>query len=148
MEHFIPIFLLLILFQSLFAIVQVLRYQKEIKAIKGPERILGVGARKNGIGAGSLFIVALNKQTLTIEECRKMKGITVFSLFKEQPEYIGMTLEELRNLGLEEDARMNEKYRVKHPYDPETADKRKGAIIQAVEVIERQLRRLNARESG
>lgn len=142
MRQFIPVFLMILLSQSLMSVVQVVRYQREIKAVKGSGRILGVGARKNGLKAGSLFLVALNKETLMVEECRKMKGATVFCSFKEEPQYVGLSLNQLRALGMEEDARINGKYRKKHPYDPDAADKKKGTVIQAVEILERQICRL------
>lgn len=142
MRQFIPVFLMILLSQSIMAMIQVMRYQKEIQAVKSSGRILGVGARKNGLKAGSLFLVALNKETLMVEECRKMRGATVFCAFKEEPQYVGLSLEQLRALGMEEDARINGKYRKKHPYDPNAADKKKGSVIQAVEILERQIYRM------
>ena len=146
MKQYIPIFLAIILIQSILSMYQVTLYKKEINKIRGGTRFLGVGARRGGLKGGRLLLVAMNRDTLIVEECRQMKGITVFSAFKELPEYIGLTLEELRVLGLEEDARINKRYRQKHPYNPIGMDKRKGAIIQAVEVIDRQLARMKEKK--
>ena len=52
---------------------------------------------------------------------------------------LGMSLSDLKSIGLEEDAWEFRRRRRKHPYNPEEMTKKKGALIQAVEAIEKRL---------
>jgi hypothetical protein len=64
----------------------------------------------------------------------------IFSRFEELGEYAGLSLKELRNIGIARDA-MDLGWRRKwRPYKPDVPDKKKGALIQAVEAVERYLR--------
>jgi glucitol operon activator protein len=70
-----------------------------------------------------------------------MRGLTVFARFGDVKEYSGLSLEELRRIGIEKDAKEMKWYRRRHPYNPAVLSKKKGALIQAVEAVDKYLQR-------
>lgn len=125
--------------QMLLSITQVRRYQKTLKQVLGTG-LIGIGQRKGGIKSGEILILSYDRQNGRIVHCKSMSGLTIFATFKDIPEYIGLSLAEIREIGIELDAVQLKRYRKKHPYDPNTLSKKKGALIQAVEAIELRLR--------
>lgn len=137
-------FLFLILFvvmvlQALLTVMQARRYQKTLKQVLGTG-LLGVGQRKGGVKSGEILILSYDRQTGRVVQCKSMRGYTIFARFKDIPEYIGLSLAEIRQIGVELDAVQMKRYRKKHPYDPSALSKKKGALIQAVEAIELRMR--------
>lgn len=126
---------LLMTVQSLMAARQVQGYKKAIDALKG-KGLLGIGARKGILKAGQIVIVSLDRAEGKINGCKILRGITVFEKFKDATEYIGLTLDQLREIAIKEDAEINKKMRIKKPYDPTVPDRKKAALIQAVEAID------------
>jgi len=102
---------------------------------------LGVGQRKGIVRAGELLILVYNRHEDMVVSVQSMKGYTIFAGFRERKEYTGLSLEELRCKAIEKDSREMKWYRKKHPYDPSVLSKKKGALIQAVEAVDRYLRR-------
>ena len=121
-------------------LIQVRLYQKTVKKWLG-KGILGIGQRKNYLKPGELLILVYNRQEDRVVTVQSMRGITIFARFREIEEYIGLPLEELRRIGIEKDAKEMKRYRKKHPYNPAVPSKKKGALIQAVENVERYLRK-------
>ena len=68
-----------------------------------------------------------------------MRGFSVFARFREKPELSGLSLEELRRHSRDADQRDMRIWRIFFPYKPQPASKRKGALIQAVEAVEKHL---------
>lgn len=131
---FIVIFALMCL-QMLLSVIQVRRYQRTLKGVLGTG-LLGIGQRKGGLRAGEILILSYNRQEGRVIHCKSMSGLTILAKFKDIPEYIGLTLPEIRVIGEELDAVEMKRYRKRHPYDPNVLSKKKGALIQAVEAIE------------
>jgi len=103
--------------------------------------LLGIGARKGRIRPGEIVILSYDIETKKINACKRLRGITVFERFKDTPEFIGLSLDEVCGIGITEDAKINRRYRSKHPYDPNEPSKKKAALIQATEAIVRRLER-------
>lgn len=103
--------------------------------------ILGIGHRKGVIRSGEILLLAYDRASDRIVNCRSMSGITIFAPFRERPELVGLSLSEARVTGIELDALEMGRYRRRHPYDPGALSKKKGALIQAVEAIELRLKR-------
>ena len=70
-----------------------------------------------------------------------MKGITVFNRFKEKKNIAGLSLDEVKKIAKDEDDIINKKLRQKVPYDEKVPDKRKCALLQAVEAVNLRLQR-------
>jgi hypothetical protein len=68
-----------------------------------------------------------------------LRGFTVFARFEEKTGYAGLSLAKLREAGITEDARIFKPLRVLFRYKPEKVSKWKGALIQAVEAVDRYL---------
>ncbi|MGI6109597.1 MAG: transcriptional regulator GutM [Eubacteriaceae bacterium] len=134
---FLIVFALMCL-QMFLGLIQVKRYRTELMKLSGTGTI-GLGHRKGTIRAGQILILSYSKSKNKIVDARRMAGLTIFARFKEAPELIGLTLDEIRSLGLEEDSRLYKHRRKKHPYDPKEVTKKKGAVIQAVEAIDSRL---------
>ena len=123
--------------------LQYKNYQKVVDALRGKGRILGIGMRKGGMHmqGGAIVILAWNRQEDRIEGCKRLCGPTLWKRFEDVDACVGKRLNEVRKLGVEEDYALNKRVRDKVPYSPLLEDKRrkKGALIQAVEAIDRYL---------
>lgn len=124
--------------QMLIAYVQAKDFKKTLGSMK-KGGITGVGHTKGVIRPGQIIILHFDKVNGVIDQCRIMRGLTIFARFKEDNSYDGMTLDEVRELGIELDAKAFKRRRKKHPYDPEELTKKKHALIQAVEAIDRRI---------
>ena len=125
---------------------QVRRYQKTVKKWLG-KGILGIGQRRGILKPGELLILVYDRLQNRAVCVQSMRGYTVFAGFREIKDYAGLSLEELRSIGIEKDAQEMKRYRKKHPYDPLILSKKKGALIQAVEAVDRHLRREAEKEA-
>lgn len=134
---FLIVFALMAL-QMVLSVFQVKRYQRELNRLRGTGTV-GIGHTKGGLKAGQILIVSYSRRKDQVVACRQMKGLTIFAGFKTRENMIGKSISELKSIGLEEDAREFQRRRRKHPYDPEEMTKKKGALIQAVEAIEKRL---------
>ncbi|MDO4288280.1 MAG: transcriptional regulator GutM [Eubacterium sp.] len=139
--------------QGYLTFLQYRNYQKAVDSLRGEGRILGIGMRKGGmsIRGGAIVILAWNEEKDRIEGCKRLQGPTMWKRFTEVEDYVGMTLNEVRKCGVEEDYALNRRARDKVPYSPLLDDKRrkKGAVIQAVESIDRYLaRQMKAADKG
>ena len=88
---------------------------------------------------GEICILVYNLRENAVITVQSMRGFSIFVRFKEKQEYSGLPLEELHRLGLEADRRDMGLWRFFFHYNAHTASKRKGALIQAVEAIEKDL---------
>ncbi len=124
---------------------------KACKKLQGPgiwkrfEDENRIGLRKGGmsIHGGSIVILAWDQQNDCIKACKKLQGPGIWKRFEDENRYCGMTLNEIRKCGIEEDYKLNKRARDKQPYSPLMEDKRrkKGAMIQAIEAIDQYLAR-------
>ena len=119
---------------------QVRQYQKAVRKWRG-KGILGMGQRRGFLRPGELLILVYDRREDRAVSVQSMRGYTIFTRFEERSRYIGLALDELRRLGIEQDAADMKWRRRRHPYDPAELTKKKGALIQAVEAVERYLRR-------
>ena len=129
----------------LMGLFQVLHYQKTLKKWRG-KGILGIGQKKGGLKPGEILILVYNRKEDRAISVQSMKGYTIFANFREIKEYTGLSLEALRRTGIEKDAKELKRYRKKHPYNPSMFSKKKGALIQAVEAVDRYLRNQDEKE--
>ncbi|GHV75976.1 hypothetical protein AGMMS49942_07970 [Spirochaetia bacterium] len=136
---FLIIFSLLAL-QMLLSLIQVRQYQNAVRKLRG-QGILGIGQRRGKVRPGEILILVYNPREDRVVSAQSMRGYTVFAHFKEISEYRDRSLEEMRTIGIEKDGQEMRFYRKRHPYDPATPSKKKGALIQAVEAIDGYLRR-------
>lgn len=136
---FLAIFALMAI-QMLLSFVQVRHYQKTVKRMLG-SGVIGVGQRKSGLRQGEILILSYERKTDRVVACKSMKGYTIFAQFKDIPEYVGLTLNQIRKVGIELDAKELRRYRKRHPYDATVLSKKKGALIQAVEALDLRFRR-------
>ena len=81
---------------------QMEHYRKVLGAIRGEggEGYVGVGNAKARLGKGVLLILVVGRNGV-VEKALRMRGMTVFARFREAPDLLGMTLEELRDEGKE-----------------------------------------------
>lgn len=86
----------------------------------GSEGYVGVGNAKATFGKGAILIVVADTSGFVTRALR-MRGMTVFARFKEAPDLIGLSLEELRHEERE------------GPYDKSTM----LAVRRAIEQIDR-----------
>ena len=107
---------------------------------------MGVGQKKGGLKPGEILILVYNRTEDRAVSVQHMKGYTIFANFREIKEYIGLSLAELRHIGIEKDAKEFKGYRKKHPYDPSVLSKKKGALIQAVEAVDRYIKNQEEKE--
>lgn len=131
---FLAIFALMAI-QMLLSFVQVRHYQKTVKKMLGTG-IIGVGQRKSTLRQGEILILSYDRQTDRVVTCKSMKGYTIFAQFKDIPDYAGLTLDQIRKIGIELDAKELRRYRKRHPYNATVLSKKKGALIQAVEALD------------
>jgi len=125
---------------------QVRLYQKTVRKWLG-KGILGIGQRKGIVRPGEILILVYNRHEDKAVSVQSMRGFTIFAYFREVKEYSGCPLEELRRIGIERDAVDMKWHRRKHPYDPSELTKKKGALIQAVEAVDRYLVREAEKEA-
>jgi glucitol operon activator protein len=116
------------------------QYQKAVRKWRG-KGILGMGQRRGLLRPGELLILVYDRREDRAVSVQSMRGYTVFARFEERKRYTGLSLDELRRLGIEQDAIDMKFRRRRHPYDPAELTKKKGALIQAVEAVDRYLRR-------
>jgi glucitol operon activator protein len=126
--------------QMLLSLIQVRRYQAAVRSLNG-KGILGIGQRRGFFRPGEILIVAYDRENDRVTDVQSMRGFTIFAKFRAIPKYEGLTLDEIRRAGIGQDALEMRGYRKKHPYDPKTPSKKKGALIQAVEAIDLRFRR-------
>lgn len=136
-EIFIIFFFMLSL-QSLITIFQVKNFRKNLREFSG-NGIVGVGHNQGILKPGSIVLLNYDQKEDQIIGCRVMKGRTVFARFKNQSNFEGLTLDEIRTEALKIDAVTFKRRRKKHPYDPNELSKKKHPLIQAVEAIERRV---------
>lgn len=129
---------ILMVFQTLLSIVQIKAYQKTVKAMKGTG-VLGIGFKRSFLNPGEIVVLSYNRVQQRVYGCRRMRGITVFERFRNVKEYEGLSLEEIREIAIKQDAKINKRLRKKLPYDSSVLDKKKAALIQAVEAIDRRI---------
>ena len=141
---FVVIFALISL-QMLMGLIQVLHYQRTLKKWRG-KGLLGIGQKKGGFKPGEILILVYNRNDDRATSVQRMKGYTIFANFREIKEYTGLSLEELRHIGIEKDAKEFKRYRKKHPYNSAVLSKKKGALIQAVEAVDRYMRNQDEEE--
>jgi len=120
--------------------LQVRQYQKAVRNWLG-KGILGIGQRRGFLRPGELLILVYNSHEDRAVSVQSMRGLTVFARFGDVKEYSGLSLEELRRIGIEKDAKEMKWYRRRHPYNPAVLSKKKGALIQAVEAVDKYLLR-------
>lgn len=119
--------------------IQTRACRRELAALRGSGTV-GVGHAKAGWSrTGRIVILSYQKSLGRVVACREMTGITIFARFKDRPDYVGRDLAAMRELGLAADAREFRFARRRHPYDAAAVSAKKGALIQAVEAIERRL---------
>lgn len=130
-------FFVLVLFclQMIFTLLQLKQFQAVIKKFEG-SGIIGVGHRKGIIKSGEILVLSYNLESNKVVACESLTGITIFSKFKKIESYIGLTLVEIREIGLELDMVEFKRHRKTNPYNKDERTKKKGALIQAVDSIE------------
>lgn len=76
---------------------QMEHYRKVLAGIReeGEEGYVGVGNAKARFGKGVILILVVGEEG-TVREALRMRGMTVFARFKEAPELVGMSLDDLR----------------------------------------------------
>jgi glucitol operon activator protein len=138
------IFTLLSLQNILGYFFQIRQYQKMVRKWIG-KGILGIGQRRGLFVPGEICILVYNQKDNTVITVQSMRGFSIFVKFKEKEEYAGLSLEDLHRLGLEADRKDMGLWRKLFRYQANENSKRKGALIQAVEAIEKDLakKRLN-----
>ena len=135
----LTIFTLIAIQNLLGYFLQIRQYQKLIKKwiSKG---ILGVGQRRGLFTPGEIIVFVYNPRKNEVITVQSMRGYSIFALFREKPEFSGLSLEELHNEGLKADRRDLRIWRILFRYKLYNPTKRKGALIQAVEAVEKHLR--------
>lgn len=134
---FVVLFLALSL-QAVVSLLQVRNYRRNLSDLSG-NGIVGVGHTKGVIRPGQIVLLKYDREKDRVVGCKKMSGLTVLARFKTEEAYIGMTLEEVREEALRLDNQRFKRRRKKHPYDPEEITKKKDALIQAIEAIDRRI---------
>lgn len=118
----------LMIMQLIGAHLQVRQYRKTVRKLHKLGN-LGVGSYRRRLGPGSVVVIAC-KSDGTITGGEEMKGLTIFSGFKEIPEIVGKNI-----------------YTLKEEYMqiPEKRRKFYTAHLQAIEALEE---RLNSKEGA
>jgi len=101
--------------------------------------VLGVGQRRGLFRPGEILILVYSPGENRVITVQSMRGYSIFARFKEKSEYSRLTLDELRRFGLENDRRDMGLWRTFFHYDRREFSKRKGALIQAVEAVDKHL---------
>ena len=89
---------------------------------------------------GEILVLVYDPGKDAVITVQSMRGFSIFARFKEKKEYAGLALEVLRSLALAEDRRDLGLIRIFFRYKPNKITKRKGALIQAVEAVEKHLK--------
>ncbi|RSL30846.1 hypothetical protein D7Z54_23935 [Salibacterium salarium] len=83
--------------QFLLTHLQVKHYQSKIKEVSHRNSgYLGTGYYKKKLGNGAVMLIVCNEDS-EIVEAKVMKGLTVFSRFKNSKRLLGMTLEDSKS---------------------------------------------------
>jgi glucitol operon activator protein len=98
---------------------QMRHYREVLSGITrdGGEGFVGVGNAKATFGKGVILILVSDGNDV-VRRALRMRGMTIFARFKEAPDLVGMSLDELRAEGREE------------PYDKSTMLAARRAIEQ------------------
>jgi glucitol operon activator protein len=98
---------------------QMRHYREVLSGItrEGGEGFVGVGNAKATFGKGVILILVSDGNDV-VRRALRMRGMTIFARFKEAPDLVGMSLDELRAEGREE------------PYDKSTMLAARRAIEQ------------------
>ena len=99
--------------------------------------IVGVGQRRGLFTFGELLILVYDAKEDKVITVQSMRGFSIFVRFREKPELLGLSLYELRRQGLIADRQDLKLWRILFQYKLQKATKRKGALIQAVEAVEK-----------
>ena len=77
---------------------QMEHYRKVLGRIRseGGDGYVGVGNAKARLGKGVILILVVGRDGV-VGRALRMRGMTVFARFKDAPDLLGMTLDELRN---------------------------------------------------
>jgi len=130
----------MMILQSALTYLQYKNYQKAVDSVRKKGALLGIGLRKGGfnIKGGAIVILALERVSNRIVGCKKLEGIAMWKRFEAISLYDGLSLNEIRELGIAEDLEINRRHREKESYSSDTLDKKrkKGALIQAVEALD------------
>jgi len=118
---------------------QIRQYQKILRKWLG-KGVLSMGQRRGLFVPGEIVILVYSPAEDKAITVQAMRGYSIFAGFKEKPECAGLPLKELRNQGIEEDLRDLRFWRIFLRYRPDIPTKWKGALIQAVEGVEKYLR--------
>ena len=100
---------------------------------------MGVGQRRGLFTPGEIIILVYNSKANAAITVQSMRGYSIFVHFKEMLNYTGLSLEELRRLGLEADRHDLKLWRIFFRYKPQKLSKQKGALIQAVEAVAKKM---------
>ncbi|WP_050740272.1 transcriptional regulator GutM [Acetobacterium bakii] len=129
--------------QSLLTYFQYRNYQKAVDSMREKGKLLGIGLRKGGFNlkGGSIVILGLDRDTKQIVDCKKLEGIAIWKRFEAITLYNGLSLKEVREIGIAEDYEINRRQREKAAYSLGALDKKrkKGALIQAIEALDKRL---------
>jgi glucitol operon activator protein len=137
------IFTLMSLQNILSYFLHIRQYQKMIRKWLG-KGILGIGQRRGLFSPGEILILVYDPNQDAAITVQSLRGFSIFVRFKEKPDCTGLSLKKLRSRGIEEDRRDLKLWRFIFEYDPEKNSKRKGALIQAVEAVEKHLKTRSA----
>ena len=117
LKYFIFLAFAMMVLQSFLSYLQYRSYQKAVSALQGKGWILGIGMRKGGfhIKGGAIIVLAWDRKTNQVMACKRLQGITMWKRFEDVDDYNGMTLNEVRKIGIEEDLAINPRLREKNP---------------------------------
>jgi len=101
--------------------------------------ILGIGQRRGLFTPGEIIILVYDTRANAAITVQSMRGYSIFVRFKEKSDCLGLSLEELRRLGLEADRHDLGLWRIFFRYKPQKLSKQKGALIQAVEAVAKKM---------
>lgn len=121
--------------QSAITFFQIKVYQKTLHELKG-EGLLGIGSRRGGLlQKGDIVIVSFDRTAGTVNDCRRMQGITSFQKFKAIPEWIGLDLDELHEIAKAENERVMKRSDKKKEELHGIQKGKYAALYQAVDAI-------------
>lgn len=105
--------------QTIGTYFQMRHYREVLGGItrEGGEGFVGVGNAKATFGKGVILILVSDGNDV-VRRALRMRGMTIFARFKEAPDLVGMSIDELRAEGREE------------PYDKSTMLAARRAIEQ------------------
>lgn len=94
-SDFLGILFFLMLMQVIGAHLQVKQYRKAVSKLHKLGN-LGVGANRRKLGPGNIVIIAC-KADGTITGGEEMRGLTIFTSFKEIPDIVGRNIYDLKS---------------------------------------------------